>query len=133
MLGQLFLTVFLRSAMTGGPRLDRRFMIYLDEVHIFFGPSVDKLLTEGRKYGLSVVAAHQSASQLSQPRFDALMAQVGLEVVFRSSLRDSALLAERFGIASESIANLPDFRAWIAGSVAMGRGGPFLADVEHPW
>ncbi len=133
MLGQLFLTAFLRSAMTGGPRLDRRFMIYLDEVHLFFGPSVDRLLTEGRKYGLSVVAAHQSASQLSRERFDALMAQVGLEMIFRSSLRDSTLLAERLGVSADSIANLADFRAWIAGGVAMRRGGPFVADVERPW
>ena len=133
MLGQLFLTIFLRSAMTGKPRLHRRFMTYLDEVHLFFGPSVDRLLQEGRKYGLSVVAAHQSASQLSRERFDALMGQVGFEMVFRSSLADSGLLAERLGVSSHSIANLEDFRAWIAGGIAMKRGGPFLADVEHPW
>jgi hypothetical protein len=133
MLGQLFLTVLLRSVMTGGPQRDRRFMIYLDEVHLFFGPSVDRLLQEGRKYGLSIVAAHQSASQLSKERFDALMAQVGLEMVFRASLADSNLLAERLSISSQSIANLDDFRAWIAGSIAMKRGGPFLADIERPW
>jgi hypothetical protein len=133
MIGQLFVTTVLRDVMTGGPVLDRRFMIYLDEVHLFAGESVDRALQEGRKYGISVVAAHQASSQLSHERFDALISQVGLELIFRSSLRDSELLSGQLEVNPKSISKLADFEFWVAGGITTQRGGPFLARLEVPW
>lgn len=62
-----------------------------------------------------------------RPRlFDALMGQVGLELVFRSSLRDSELLAEHLQIRRTSIAALPDLSCWVSGGITLQRGGNFL-------
>jgi len=126
LLGQLFITSFLRNLTVGGPNLNRHFLLYLDEVQLFFGPAVERALQEGRKYGLLVIAAHQTSSQLSQQRFDSLMGQVGLELVFRCSLRDSQLLAEHLNLSFDSIASLPDLSCWVAGGIALQRGGNFL-------
>lgn len=125
-LGQLFIATLLRDLVKGGPDLSRRFVLYLDEVQLFFGPSVERALQEGRKYGLSVVAAHQTSTQLEPQRFDALVGQVGLEMLFRSTLRDAALHAERLNIDIDSLTAVPDFQCWVTGTVAQQRGGPFL-------
>lgn len=125
-LGQLFLAVLLRDLVAGGPDLRRRFIVYLDEVQLFFGPSVERALQEGRKYGLSLVAAHQTSTQLSRQRFDSLVGQVGLELLFRSSLRDAELLAERLKIDVDSLTAMPDLQCWVTGTVPQRRGGPFL-------
>jgi hypothetical protein len=130
LLGQLFVTSFLRNITAGGPNLSRRFLLYLDEVQLFFGPAVERALQEGRKYGLTVVAAHQTSSQLSQQRFDSLVGQVGLELVFRCSLRDSQLLSEHLGLSFDSIAALPDLSCWVAGGVTVQRGGNFLLKTK---
>lgn len=125
LLGQLFITSFLRNLTAAGPNPNRRFMVYLDEVQLFYGPAVERALQEGRKYGLSVVAAHQTSSQLSQQRFDSLVGQVGLELVFRCSMRDSQLLADHLGLSIDSISSLSDLSCWVAGGIALQRGGSF--------
>jgi tetratricopeptide (TPR) repeat protein len=125
LLGQLFITSFLRNLTAAGPNPNRRFLVYLDEVQLFYGPAVERALQEGRKYGLSVVAAHQTSSQLSQQRFDSLVGQVGLELVFRCSMRDSQLLADHLGLSIDSISSLADLSCWVAGGIALQRGGSF--------
>jgi hypothetical protein len=125
LLGQLFITSFLRNLTAGGPNPNRRFLLYLDEVQLFYGPAVERALQEGRKYGLSVIAAHQTSSQLSKERFDSLVGQVGLELVFRCSMRDSQLLSDHLSLSFDSIASLSDLSCWVAGGIALQRGGSF--------
>lgn len=126
LIGQLFLTSFLRGVMDGGPARNRRHLLYLDEVQLFFGPSIERVLQEGRKYGVVLVAAHQHASQLSRQRFDSLVGQVGLELVFRTALSDGELMSEHLGLERQSFTALPDMACWVAGSAAQRRGGSFL-------
>lgn len=126
MFGQMILTAILRDVAGGGVALQQRTMVYCDEVQLFFGPAVDRILQEGRKYGLIMVAGHQAASQLESQRFDSLIGQVGLDLVFRSSLRDSRYMARHLELENDSIAALDDFCCWVGGAVTLQRGGPFM-------
>lgn len=130
LLGQLFVTSFLRNLSTINHNPEQRFLLYLDEVQLFFGPAVEKALQESRKYGLSIVAAHQTSSQLPQERFDSLMSQVGLEFIFRCSLRDASIFSEQLQISSTSITALPDMSCWVSGNVALQRGGNFVLTTQ---
>jgi hypothetical protein len=126
MFGQMILTAILRDVASMGIDLKRRTMVYCDEVQLFLGPAVERILQEGRKYGLIMVAGHQTSSQLDNARFDTLIGQVGLDLVFRSSLRDSESMAKHMELNMDSIATLDDFCCWVSGSVTLQRGGAFM-------
>jgi len=74
-------------------QLKRPFYVYIDEVQDFVTTSLDEMLSEARKYGLSLTTAHQFLGQLEGKTLDAVMGNVGTSVMFACSPEDKNKLA----------------------------------------
>lgn len=76
---------------------DRKdFILYVDEFQNFATESFAGILSEARKYKLSLVVAHQYVTQLLEPVRDAVFGNVGTIVNFRIGSLDSELFAKEY-------------------------------------
>lgn len=93
MLAVMHMTALARS----GTPIERRrpFHIYLDEAHRFVTDSLEDVIAETRKYGVSLTLAHQYLRQFGMSKIDAL-ASVGTTIVFNVDSKDAAYLAKDF-------------------------------------
>jgi hypothetical protein len=72
------------------------FFLYIDEFQSFTTPSIASILSEARKYRLSLNVAHQFLGQLEDTIKNAVMGNVGNMAVFRVSPEDAKELEPRF-------------------------------------
>ncbi len=91
------------------------FYVYVDEVQKFVTTSLDVVLSEARKYGLSLTIANQYLGQLHGKTLDAVMGNVGTTIVFRPSPEDARALATHMSpqFKVEDIVNLDRYTAAI--------------------
>ena len=91
----------------------RAFYLYVDEFQNFATPSFVQLLSEARKYRLSLTIAEQSTSQQDdQQMVNVILANVGTVICFRTgNPQDERLLLPLFSpfIEQGEIRNLPAF------------------------
>ena len=92
--------------------------VYIDEFQNCAGPALSSLLAEARKFGISLVLANQSLSQVDGGRHrpatgDAALANAANLVAFRVGAPDAARLAPWFApdISGQELCRLPDFHA----------------------
>lgn len=71
------------------------FYLYIDEFQNFTTPSISSILSEARKYKLSLNVAHQYLSQLSDDIRNAVLGNVGSMGIFRISSEDAEILQKR--------------------------------------
>src|SRR6202008_1642879 len=69
---------------------------YLDEFHNFTTRSIVFMLSELRKYRLSLCLAHQYLTQVDPQMRDAILGNVGTLIVFRIGANDAEFLAPEF-------------------------------------
>lgn len=92
-------------------RLD--FHLYADEFQNFATDSFATILSEARKYRLSLTLAHQFLSQLPLSLRQAVLGNAGSIIAFRIGADDASALAPEFGLQSPSaFTDLPNFEAW---------------------
>ncbi len=72
------------------------FYLYIDEFQNVTTPSISSILSEARKYKLSLTMAHQYLDQLSDDIRGAILGNVGSMAVFRISPEDARALETRF-------------------------------------
>ena len=76
---------------------DRRpFYLYVDEFQNFATDSFATILSEARKYGLSLTVANQYIAQMQDTVRDAVFGNVGSIISFRVSADDAPILAKQF-------------------------------------
>lgn len=97
LLGSLFMakiqmTAFSRSDVPPHQRVP--FYLYIDEFQNFATDSFEVILSEARKYGLSLVMAHQSLSQIPDNLRGLILSSAGLQVYFRVNRQDASILAK---------------------------------------
>lgn len=111
----------------------RAFTVIVDEVHSMTSGALTSMLSEGRKFGLSVIMAHQYLDQLDEDLRPAVDGNVATTVAFRCAASDAAALRHRFGdqLASTTWMTLPDLSAVILRSAAGGLGHPHTLTVDH--
>src|SRR3989344_3523838 len=85
LLGLIIVSKFLQAAFS---RVDTRgdlpvFYLYIDEFQNFATPSIATILSEARKYKLSLTVAHQFIAQLDEKIRDAVVGNVGTKAAFR--------------------------------------------------
>jgi GTPase SAR1 family protein len=100
LLGSLIISAFQQAALGRAdlPEAERnQFTLYIDEFQSFQTDSFKTILSEARKYGLSLVLSHQFASQLLPEVSDAVFGNVGSIVAFRVGSSDAERLAREFG------------------------------------
>ncbi|MFZ3168279.1 MAG: type IV secretion system DNA-binding domain-containing protein [Candidatus Methanoperedens sp.] len=99
LVGSLFMTKLKLAAFSrsGVPKEQRvQFYLYIDEFQNFATKTFIELLSEARKYGLSLVLAHQNLSQLPKDLQDSILTNCGIQASFRISRRDAKTMAKEF-------------------------------------
>ncbi|MFC1896531.1 TraM recognition domain-containing protein [Thermodesulfobacteriota bacterium] len=99
LLGAMMITMIQLAALdrTDIPE-ERRvpFYLYVDEIHSFATLSFADILSEARKYGLSLTLAHQYIGQLDEKIRQAIFGNVGTMICFRVGQEDARVLAREF-------------------------------------
>lgn len=100
LLGALLVAQFQLAALARAevPEHDRvDFFLAIDEFHNFSTDSFASILSEARKYRLSMVLAHQYVEQLTDAVRDAIFGNVGSLICFRVSEANGEALSREFG------------------------------------
>ena len=97
LLGSLFMAkiqmvAFSRSDLPQNKRTP--FYMYIDEFQSFASESFSVILSEARKYGLSLIMAHQSLAQIPEELRSLILGNTGIQVYFRLNRHDSQILAK---------------------------------------
>ncbi|MFA6324650.1 MAG: TraM recognition domain-containing protein [Candidatus Paceibacterota bacterium] len=100
LVGKIQMAALSRVDMFGQKMND--FYLYIDEFQNVTTDSIASILSEARKYRLSLNVAHQYISQLEEGIKNAVFGNVGSMAVFRVSSEDATFLEKRF---------LPTFKA----------------------
>lgn len=100
LLGSLLVTQFQIAAMRRAEQAEherRDFFLFIDEFQNFTTDAFASLLSEARKYRLSLVLSHQFVDQLSLPIRQAVFGNVGTLISFRVGATDAEVLEREFG------------------------------------
>jgi hypothetical protein len=117
LLGSLLITSLQVAAMGRAemPEEKRRpFHLYVDEFQNFATDSFATILSEARKYRLSLTLANQYLDQLEERTAAALFGNVGSLLVFQVGARDAEALAEQLGgeVMPQDLMRLPRYQAY---------------------
>ncbi len=112
----------------------RSFYFYVDEVHNFFTLSFADILSEARKYGLSLILAHQYMDQLDERMRFAIFGNVGTLISFRVGAGDAYYLAKEFKPVFEEadFINLADHNIYLKLMIDGISSRPFSAATLPP-
>ena len=135
LLGLILVSKFLQAAFS---RVDTKgdlpvFYLYIDEFQNFATPSIGTILSEARKYKLSLVIAHQFIAQLDEKIRDAVVGNVGTKAAFRVGTTDAEFLAKQFEptFGQQDLENLPNRHAVMALLVNGVPARPFSLQTEN--
>lgn len=114
LLGSMFVTKLYLAAMSRADLSDAAlsrapyFNLYVDEFQSFANESFANILSEARKYRLSLTIAHQYIEQMSEEVRAAVFGNVGTMIVFRVGAYDAEVLEKEFAprFTAEDIVNL---------------------------
>ena len=118
MIGSFLVTKFQIEAMGRAdiPFNQRKpFYLYIDEFQNFATDSFESILSEARKYKLSLIMANQYISQISENIKNAIFGNVGTIISFGIGYEDAEMISKQFkeAISSMDLLSLPKFRAYI--------------------
>jgi hypothetical protein len=100
--------------------------IIVDEFEHFGTRDFEMILVEGRRFGISLVLAHQTLSQLSAKLRSGILGNVGTKVCFQLGREDSFTMSLDFTQNRNAI----DFTKIPKGCAIISRSGKPLAGVE---
>lgn len=145
LLGGLLITKLQLAAMS---RVDipeekrKDFFMYVDEFQNFATEAFVSILSEARKYRLSLTLAHQYISQLeeitplgkSTKIRDAIFGNVGTLICFRVGASDAEFLEEEFlpEFTLRDLVNLPKYYVYLRLMIDGIASSPFLAKTLPP-
>jgi hypothetical protein len=116
LIGALIVTALAQAALSRAdtPLAERRvFHLYADEFQSFATDSFALILSEARKYGLTLTVGHQYLDQLSPPLQAAVFGNVGSIVACRVGASDADTLAAQIGLPGpQALLDLPNYSAW---------------------
>jgi hypothetical protein len=116
LLGALIVTALAQAALSRAdtPADERRvFHLYADEFQSFATESFSLILSEARKYALTLTLAHQYLDQLPLPLRAAIFGNAGSIIACRTGASDAPILAEQIGLGGDdALLDLRNFSAW---------------------
>lgn len=132
LLGYLYLNRAWEGALRRR-RTQQPFTVVVDEAQTLIAGALTTMLSEGRKFGLSVVLAHQYLGQLDAGLRPAIDGNVATTLAFRSAVADTAELFTRFGgqVDPAVLTTLPNLAAITlrtAGDVGVS---PHTVMIDH--
>ena len=137
LLGGMLITELQLAAMerVNIPEEQRKdFFLYVDEFQNFATPSFANILSEARKYRLSLIMAHQYVAQLDELVSDAVFGNVGSMVTFRVGAPDAEVLEKEFEptFMINDIVNLPKYQILLKLMIDGVASQPFSAVTIPP-
>ena len=113
LVGKIQMAALSRVDMYGKPMND--FYLYIDEFQNVTTDSIASILSEARKYRLSLTVAHQYISQLEEKIRDAVFGNVGSMAIYRISSEDANFVEPKFKptFTSQDIMKLDNFNSYV--------------------
>ena len=116
LLGALITTALAQAALSrADTQVDSRrvFHLYADEFQSFATESFAIILSEARKYALTLTIAHQYLEQLPDQLRAAVFGNAGSIIASRVGATDAPIVAEQIGLGGpDALLDLPNFAAW---------------------
>jgi hypothetical protein len=110
------------------------FYLYIDEFQNVTTDSISTILSEARKYKLSLTVAHQFIAQLEEKIKNSVFGNVGSMAAFRVSSEDAEYLEKQFAptITAKDLMNIENLNAYIK-MLSNGRPvKPFSIEINLP-
>jgi CxxC-x17-CxxC domain-containing protein len=138
LLGALLITKIQLAAMSrvDVPEEKRQdFYLYVDEFQNFATASFVNILSEARKYRLSLVLAHQYITQMEEEVRDAVFGNVGTIVTFRVGAEDAEFLEKELmpEFTANDLVNLAKYNIYLKLMIDGVAGRPFSAETLAPF
>lgn len=115
LVGKISMAALSRVDMFGGAQKPNDFYLYIDEFQNVTTPSIATILSEARKYRLSLNLAHQYIAQLSEDIKKAVFGNVGSLAAFRVGPEDAEFLEGKFKptFTAQDITKLDNYNAYL--------------------
>jgi hypothetical protein len=115
LVGKITMAALSRVDMFGSGQKPNDFYLYIDEFQNVTTPSIATILSEARKYRLSLNVAHQFISQLSEEIKNAVFGNVGSMAIFRVGPEDAKFLEAKLAptFTADDITKLDNYNAYI--------------------
>ena len=130
LLGIIFVMKFQAAAMARASMLeeDRQdFTLYVDEFQNFATDSFETILSEARKYRLSLVLGNQFMTQLKEELREAIIGNVGTTVTGRIGITDAEIMVKRYSpvFDAEDLTKLPNHESVCVAQIQGVPSAPF--------
>jgi hypothetical protein len=117
-LGLVLVPRILMAAMSRAdmPEEQRRdFFLYVDEFQNFATPDFAQILSEARKYRLSLIVANQFIGQIDEEVKNAIFGNVGTVITYRVGVSDAGYLAHEFNpvFTEDDLLNIEKYHVYI--------------------
>lgn len=137
LLGGMLITKIQLAAMerVDTPEAERKdFFLYVDEFQNFATASFANILSEARKYRLSLIMAHQYVAQLDEAVSDAVFGNIGSTISFRVGGPDAEVLAKEYAptFMEEDLVNLSKYHIFLKLMIDGVASQPFSAVTLPP-
>jgi hypothetical protein len=118
LLGLVIVGKFLIAALSRADSFGKElppFYLHIDEFQNFATPSIATILSEARKYKLSLTVAHQFIAQLTDEIKDAVFGNVGSLCSFRIGADDAEFLEKQFApvFTAKDLMQVDNFNAFV--------------------
>lgn len=118
LIGMIFVGKILMAALSRVDDPTRSFppfYLHIDEFQNVSTPAIASILSEARKYKLSLTVAHQFIAQLDQNIKDAVFGNVGSVAAFRVGSEDAQFLEQQFApvFQAKDLMNVPNYNALV--------------------
>lgn len=112
----------------------RDFYLYVDEFQNFTTDSFATILSEARKYRLSLNVTNQFIAQLPEKIRDAVIGNAGTMIVYRIGAADAEFMIKEFpGVAIDDMVNLDRFMTYIKILIDLTPSKPFsMKGIKSP-
>ncbi len=130
--GKILMAALSRVDIPESNRKD--FNLYIDEFQNFTTESISEMLSEARKYHLSLTVAHQFMAQLNEKTMKSVLGNVGTVISFRVGVEDAEILEKQFSpvFSKHDLINLDNFNAYVKLLINNQSSSPFNIKTIHP-
>jgi hypothetical protein len=121
-----------RANMSEDERLD--FTLYVDEFQNFATDSFETILSEARKYRLSLVLGNQFMTQLKEELREAIIGNVGTTITGRIGITDAEIMVKRYAptFDAEDLTKLPNYQSVAVAQIQGVPSAPFSMNWIPP-
>lgn len=138
LLGIIFVMKFQAAAMSRADIVNENdridFTMYVDEFQNFATDSFGTILSEARKYRLSLVLGNQFMTQLKEDLREAIIGNVGTTITGRIGITDAEIMVKRYTpvFDAEDLTKLPNYESVCVAQIRGVPSAPFSMSWVPP-